>query len=78
MSHAVLRVVANQLQQAEFFTVMVDECVDCAHDKQLVICFRYVEYDLTVHEEFMGLAISMCKHSCRFNCSSFEGHPAAT
>ena len=34
---------------------MTDECVDCANNEQLVICFRYVSIDLEVHEEFIGL-----------------------
>lgn len=55
MCHAVLRVVATQLQQAEFFTLMTDECVDHANKEQLAICFRYVNKNLEVHEEFIGL-----------------------
>lgn len=55
MSQAVLRVVASQLQQAEFFTIMADECVDCSNNEQLVICFRYVDDKVDVHEEFIGL-----------------------
>lgn len=50
MSHAVLCIVASQLQQAEFFTIMTDECVDSANNGQLVICFRYVDESLDVHE----------------------------
>ena len=34
---------------------MTDECVDCANNEQLVICFRYVGVDLEVYEEFIGL-----------------------
>ena len=55
MSQAILRVIARQLQQAEFFTIMTDECVDGANKKQLVICFRYVDENVDVHEEFIGL-----------------------
>ena len=55
MSHTVLRGVASQLQQAEFFSIMTDECVDCANSEQLVISLRYVDGDLEVHEEFIGL-----------------------
>ncbi len=54
MSRAILRVVAGHLQQAEFFTIMADECVDCGNNEQLVVCFRYVD-DLDVNEEFVGL-----------------------
>jgi hypothetical protein len=34
---------------------MLDECVDGSNKEQLVICFRYVDSDLSVHEDFLGL-----------------------
>lgn len=37
LCHAVLRVVATQLQQAEFFTLMTDEYVDHANKEQLAM-----------------------------------------
>ena len=55
MSQVILRVNARQLQQAEFFTIMADECVDGANKEQLVIYFRHVDENLDVHEEFIGL-----------------------
>ena len=55
MSQVIFCVIARQLQQAEFFTIMTDECVDGANKEQLVICFRYVDENLDVHEEFIGL-----------------------
>lgn len=55
MSQAVLCEIARKLQQAEFFTIMTDECVDCANNEQLAICIRYVDDNVNVHEEFIGL-----------------------
>ena len=55
MSQAILHVVAGNLQQADFFTIMADECVDSANKEQLVLCFRYIDIDVMVHEEFIGL-----------------------
>ena len=55
MYRTVLRVIAKQLQQAEFFTITTDECVDGANKEQLVICFRYIDENVDVHEEFVGL-----------------------
>jgi len=49
MSQAVL------IQQAEFFTIMTDECVGGANIEQLVICFRYIDENVDVHEEFIRL-----------------------
>jgi len=34
---------------------MTDEYVDGANIEQLVICFRYVDENVDVHEEFIGL-----------------------
>ena len=42
MSQAVLHKIASKLHQADFFTIMTDECVDCANNEQLAICLRYV------------------------------------
>ena len=53
MSQAILSVNARQLQQAEFFTIITEECVDSANKEQLVICFRYVDENVDVHE-FIG------------------------
>ena len=55
MSQEILCVIARQLQQPEFFTTMNDECVDGANKEQFVICFRYVDENVDVHEEFVGL-----------------------
>ena len=55
MSHMVLRNIATRIRQAKYFTIMADEYVDVSNIEQLVICFRYVDATLTVHEEFMGL-----------------------
>ena len=34
---------------------MVDETSDISNTEQLVFCLRYVDEDLTTHEEFIGL-----------------------
>ncbi len=55
MSHAIIRSIIEQVQQADYFTIMIDECVDVSSKEQLTICIRYVDPDLEVHEEFIGL-----------------------
>ena len=55
MSHAILRAVVKQIQEADYFTIMLDECVDSSDNEQLAICIRYVDIDLVAHEEFLGL-----------------------
>ena len=55
MALEILRKLSSQLQQAKFFAMMTDECTDASNCEQLVICFRWVDLDLEVHEEFFGL-----------------------
>lgn len=55
MSLSILRSIAQSLQSTDAFTIMADECVDLSNAEQLTICFRWVDSDLEVHEEFAGL-----------------------
>ena len=34
---------------------MTDESADISNQEQLVVCIRWVDDDLTAHEEFIGL-----------------------
>ena len=54
MAKAVLRKVVLQFQSS-FFTVMIDETTDIANTEQVVLVFRWVNSELSVHEEFLGL-----------------------
>ena len=59
MALQILRQIAAQIQSAVFFTVMVDETTDCSNKEQVVWCmFRWVDDDLTAHEEFIGLYLT--------------------
>ena len=55
MSLSILRSIASSVQGAYFFTLMADECVDVSNKEQLVICLRWVDCYLDVHEDFLGL-----------------------
>ena len=57
MAHQVLRKIIGRLQSSDFFTVMADETTDISNREQLVICLRWVDNDLDVHEEFVGLHV---------------------
>ena len=39
----------------QWFTIMVDETTDMTNTEQMVFCLRYVDSNLEVHEEFIGL-----------------------
>ena len=55
MALEILRDIAANLQNASFFTIMADEATDSANKEELVLCFRWVDDGLEVHEEFIGL-----------------------
>lgn len=55
MSLSILRSIASNLQSSTMFAVMADECVDISNHEQLAICFRWVDAELEVHEDFAGL-----------------------
>ena len=40
MSVSVLRSIAKELQSADMFAIMADECVNISNREQLSICFR--------------------------------------
>lgn len=47
------RIVAD-IQNALFYAVMVDETTDCSNQEQVLV-LRWVDDDLIVHEDFIGL-----------------------
>lgn len=55
MSHFILRNLASDIRNSNYFTIMGDECCDQSNKEQLALCFRWVDECLDVHEEFIGL-----------------------
>ena len=47
--------ITKRIQKAKFFTLMADETTDTGNKEQLVIVFCWVEENLNVHEDFIGL-----------------------
>ena len=58
MSQQILRAITLQIQNAVYFSVMIDETSDCSNKEQVVLVFRWVSEDLVVHEEFLGLYLT--------------------
>ena len=50
MSLQVIREIANQLQSAPHFTVMIDEATDLANIEQVLLVIRSINDNLTVTE----------------------------
>ena len=54
MGKSILRDISAEVS-GKWFTIMVDETVDLSNKEQMVFCLRYVDDNLEVHEEFIGL-----------------------
>lgn len=54
-SHEIVRKIATEVKRNGPFAVMVDGTQDISGKEQESICFRHVDDDLTIHEDFVGL-----------------------
>ena len=48
---------SQSLAEAPFYAIMADETTDCSNREQLVVCLRWVDNDLQVHEDFIRLHV---------------------
>ena len=55
MTLRLLREIASNIQSVKFYTITADEAADISNEEQRVICFRWVEEALSIHEDFIGL-----------------------
>ena len=55
MALRVLREIARNIQNAVIYTIMADETADVSNKEQLVFCLRWVDDDLIVDEDFIGM-----------------------
>ena len=55
MALNILRDIVKNIQSAEIFSILGDETGDISNTEQLVFCVRWVDDDLEVHEEFIGI-----------------------
>ena len=54
MSQHTLRKLLESIFQSRFFAIMCDEYTDVSNKEQLSFCIRWVENQLTIHEDFIG------------------------
>jgi hypothetical protein len=52
--HQIVRQIANDVQAAIYFAIIVDGTIDISGNHQESICLRYIDKDLQPHEEFIG------------------------
>ena len=57
MACQILRKIAASLQTTQFYTIMGDETTDSSNCEQVVVCLRWLDDTLEVHEEFIGLHV---------------------
>eukprot|EP00112_Aurelia_sp_Birch-Aquarium-sp1_P015994 Seg3588.3 transcript_id=Seg3588.3/GoldUCD/mRNA.D3Y31 product="Zinc finger MYM-type protein 1" protein_id=Seg3588.3/GoldUCD/D3Y31 len=55
MALGILREIAKNIQSAVIYTIMTDESADVSNKEQLVFCIRWVDDELIVHEDFIGM-----------------------
>ena len=60
MASMVLRKIASKLSE-KWYTITVDETTELSNTEQMVLCLRYVDDDLKVHEKL--IAIHICRHN---------------
>ena len=53
----IIRKIASQIQESDFFCIMCDEYCDVSNKEQLVVCIRWVDSKLQAHEEFIGMYV---------------------
>ena len=55
MAMEILRDIAKNIRDADFYSMMCDEATDVSNSSQLVVCLRWVDDDLVAHDEYIGL-----------------------
>ena len=60
MALKILRQIAGNIRDADFFTMMCDEATDVTNTSQLVVCIRWVDQNLNANDELIGLKDMPC------------------
>ena len=55
MALKIQRQISTKIQDAVYYSIMADETADVSNKEQIVICIRWVDGNLVVHEDFIGL-----------------------
>ena len=55
MARKILKEIAYNVREADFYSIMCDEATDVANVSQFVVCLRWVDDELNSHDEFIGL-----------------------
>lgn len=63
MALRVLQEISANLHSTKCYTIMVDECTDVSNQEQIVVVLRWVDDQLSPHEEFLGFYAVLCIES---------------
>ena len=55
MAIRVIRTVAENIQNIDFYSIMCHEATDVKNASELVVCLRWVDDKLEAHDKFIGL-----------------------
>lgn len=55
MGLTVLRGLLNDIKAVQWFSIIADEATDISHKEQLTLCVRWVDMELTIHEDPLQL-----------------------
>ena len=50
-----LRGLLNDIKAVQWFSIIADEAMDLSHKEQLTLCLRWVDEELTIHEDPLEL-----------------------
>ena len=54
MAHHIIRDLISDVRSHRFYAIIVDEYTDIANNEQLTFCLRWVDKELSAHEDFIG------------------------
>ena len=57
MALKVLRGIVSDIAESGYYSIMADESTNASNIEQLVICIRWVDKEMTVSEEYIGLML---------------------
>ena len=55
MGLTVLRCLLNDIKEVQWFSIIADEATDLSHKEQLTLCVRWVDKELSIHEDPLEL-----------------------
>lgn len=55
MAQNIVRELASKMRRSEYFAILADETTDKSNREQLVVCLRWIDENLKVNEDFVGL-----------------------